>query len=191
MGQSVRFLAILGLTIGFIGCQTFNVRSDWDSEASFANLHRYFWVEPPVEESADPFVDNSLLRKRVHSALEVELNKRGFESTHERDDADFLVTYSIILEERIKVDGYSGAGGYYRGGYGGYGHLRSAASVRSYKESTLIIDFLDPNNDDLLWRGWGVGIVRPRDRDRNRERARARLEKGVEAILQAFPPAQE
>ncbi len=55
------------------------------------------------------------------------------------------------------------------------------------QESTLIIDFLDPNSDDLIWRGWGTGIVRTRDRNQ----AGDRLTKGVEAILRAFPPEQE
>ena len=187
MGRTTRFLAVIGLAIGLVGCQTFNVRTDWDPGASFDAFHRYSWVEPPKVEGTSPFADNTLLRKRVRFAIEARLNERGFESTDGRSDADFLVTYSVILEERLKFRGYATTGGFYRTYYGGFGSIHSSASLRNYQESTLIIDFLDPTNDDLVWRGWGTGIVRTRDRNR----AHGRLEKGIEAILKAFPPAQK
>lgn len=152
---------------------------------AFEDPGRFAWVEPPEVEGASPFADNTLLRKRVRFAIEAELAERGFQSTDEPGDADFLVTYSVILEERLKVDGYSAsAGGAYGNHYGGFGSIHSTTSIRNYQESTLIIDFLDPGNDDLVWRGWGTGIVRTRDRNSRRDR----LEKGVKAILDAFPP---
>jgi hypothetical protein len=188
MGRFAQLWMIFSLAIGLVGCQTFDVRTDWDAETSFDVFQQYFWTEPPEVEGANPFADNTLLRKRVRSTIEAELAERGFRSTDTRGDADFLVTYSVILEERLRVDGYTTTGGVYRSGYAGFGQIYASSNIRNFQESTLIIDFLDSNNDDLLWRGWAVGIVRTRDRDRGR----GRLQKGVEAILQAFPPpAQE
>jgi hypothetical protein len=60
----------------------------------------------------------------------------------------------------------------------------STADVRTFQESTLVLDLLDPSSDDLVWRGWGIGIVGTRDRDRGQEK----IEKGVRAILAEFPP---
>ena len=188
MGRFAQLWMIFSLAIGLVGCQTFDVRTDWDAETSFDVFQQYFWIEPPDVEGANPFADNTLLRKRVRSTIEAELAKRGFRSTDTRGDADFLVTYSVILEERLRVDGYTTTGGFYHGRYAGFGQIYASSNIRNFQESTLIIDFLDSNNDDLLWRGWAVGIVRTRDRGRGR----GRLQKGVEAILQAFPPpAQE
>jgi hypothetical protein len=188
MGRTSRILAVLGLTVGLVGCQSFNVRTDWDPAVSFDVYQRYFWIEPPEVEGASPFADNTLLRKRVRFVLEFELKERGFARTEERINADFLVSYSVILDERLKVNGYYAGvgGGYHRGRYGGFGTIHSTASIRNYQESTLIIDFLDPNNDDLVWRGWGSGIVRTRDRNARR----GRLEKGIRAILDKFPPKE-
>jgi hypothetical protein len=188
MGRTSRILAVLGLTVGLVGCQSFNVRTDWDPAVSFDVFQRYFWIEPPEVEGASPFADNTLLRKRVRFTLEFELKERGFARTQERINADFLVSYSVILDERLKVNGYYAGvgGGYHRGRYGGFGTIHSTASIRNYQESTLIIDFLDPNNDDLVWRGWGSGIVRTRDRNARR----GRLEKGIRAILEKFPPKE-
>jgi hypothetical protein len=178
-------VAVVGLAVGLTGCQSFGVRTDWDPGAPFDEMQRYFWVEPPETEGANPFADNTLLRKRLRFGVEAELETRGFQSTQTRDEADFLVTYSIILEERLKVDGYSSSAGVYRSRYYGFGTIHSTASIRNYQESTLIIDFLNSANDDLVWRGWGTGIVRTRDRDRDQER----LAKGIAAILQKYPPS--
>src|SRR6056297_3251660 len=55
--------AILVLCMLLGGCRTFNVQTDWDPEARFERLQRFQFVEPPAVEGADPFADNSLLRK--------------------------------------------------------------------------------------------------------------------------------
>ncbi|HEB90097.1 MAG TPA: DUF4136 domain-containing protein [Deltaproteobacteria bacterium] len=185
MGRVVRVGIVAGLLLGLAGCQGFNVRTDWDPTVPFSSFRTYFWVEPPRAEQADPFADNGLLRKRVRYAIENELARRGFEAVDEKEKADFLVTYSVILEERLKVDSYTSSLG--RGGYRdyyGFGSAFTTSNVRAYQESTLIIDFLDPETGDLVWRGWGTRILGTRDRDRGQER----LEKGVRAILEKFPP---
>jgi hypothetical protein len=188
MGRIAQLSAIFSLMIGLVGCQTFNVRTDWDPTVSFTEFQQYFWVEPPEVEGASPFADNTLLRKRLRFAIEDELARRGMRSTDRREDANFLVTYSVILEEQLRVDGYStAAGGAYPYRYAGYGSVYSTANIRKFQQSTLIIDFLDQSNDDLLWRGWGTGIVRTRDRNAGNDR----LARGVEAVLNAFPPNEE
>jgi hypothetical protein len=191
MSRKFRSLAVVGLMVallvGQVGCQSFHVRSDWDPAISFPEFQQYTWVEPPEREDVSPFADNTLLRKRVKFAIENGLASRGFRASESREGADFLVTYSVILEERLRVDGFSTTAGGYRGRYYGFGSIHSTSSVRAYQESTLIIDFLDPKNDDLVWRGWGTGIVRTRDRGRSGKN----LDKGVSAILDAFPPNME
>jgi hypothetical protein len=187
MGRMIQLSAIFSLMIGLVGCQTFNVRTDWDPATSFAEFQQYFWVEPPEVEGASPFADNTLLRKRVRFAIEAELNGRGIRSTEPREDADFLVTYSVILDERLRVNSYSTTSGGYPYRYIGFGSVYSSAHIRNFQESTLIIDFLDPTNDDLVWRGWATGIVRTRDRDRGHDR----LARGVKAVLNAFPPRED
>ena len=184
---SFAFATLLAWTfiLGLSGCQTFDVRSDWDPEVSFPEFRRYHWIEPPEREDSSPFADNTLLRKRVRRAIEGVLEERGFFAVDQRDGAYFLVTYSVILEERLQVDSLgTTAGAGLRSRYYGFGSIHSTANIRRYQESTLIIDFLKPENDDLLWRGWGSGVVRTRDRDRGQER----LEKGTRAILAKFPP---
>ncbi len=182
------------LLLPLVGCRTYNVRTDWDPAIPFEQLQRYRWQEPPTREGANPFEDNTLLRQRVRFSIESALAERGYLSVEDTADADFLVTYAVILDDRLRVDGVnSGFGGFgignhgRRGGLGYYGTGINTTSVREYQESTLLIDFLNPEDEALLWRGWGTGIVQTRDRDRGE----GRLDDGVSKILAEFPPPFE
>ncbi len=187
MARGIHLFLFLVLLIGLSGCQSFNVRTDWDPAIEFQGFQSYFWFEPPTRPDADPFADNTLLRKRIRLAAEDALAERGFRAVEDRTTADFLVTYSVVLEERLRVDTVSAVDtlGYRRNF--GYGHIYGSSNVRAFQESTLILDFLDPATEDLVWRGWGTGIVRTRDRGRGSER----LEQGIRAILDAYPPHVE
>lgn len=180
-------MLLLLLLVGLTACQSFNVRSDWDDTVSFEGYKRYFWLEPPIAEGADPFADNDLLRKRVRKAIEANLTTRGFQPVTQREDADFLVTYGVQLDEKLRINGTTGV----YGGYGGYGRWPigvgtgiGTTDVRNYQEAILIVDFLSPQKEELVWRGWGSGFIQTRDRDRGQQR----FEAGVKAVLDAFPP---
>lgn len=180
---------VLLLVLSLFACRSFDVRSDWDESVSFDALRNYYWLEPPKAEGADPFADNSLLRKRIRTAIEANLMARGFASAKTREAADFVVTYGVQLDEKLRVNG---SGGVYGGGfYGGFGRWPvgvgtgvGTTDVRNYQEAILIVDFLEPKSSDLLWRGWGSGFLQTRDRNRGQER----FEAGVKAVLDRFPP---
>lgn len=192
--RNFALVVMVPLLLMVAGCRTYNVRTDWDPDIPFEQLQRYQWQEPPAREEASPFEDNTLLRKRVRFAIESALAERGYVSVDDVAEADFLVTYAVVLDERLRVDGVdSGFGGFggigigsrgRRGGLGYYGGGVGTTSIREYQESTLLIDFLNPEDEALLWRGWGTGIVQTRDRDRGQDR----LKDGIGKILAEFPP---
>lgn len=176
---------LLVLILLMAGCQSTRVRTDWDPSRSFEGFETFAWSEPPKSEGADPFADNTLLRKRLRFAIETALAARGYQAVEDPQEADFLATYSVVLDDRIRDYGSSSVG-FHRGGrYGyGYGPIFTSPTITEYQESTLIIDLLDPETKDLLWRGWSMGLVGTRDRDRSDER----LNRGVQKILDRFPP---
>lgn len=180
---------LLFLAVIQAACQSYGVRSDWDDSVAFDRLRSYYWQEPAKAPNADPFADNSLLRKRVRTAIEANLAERGLRPVSSREDADFLVTYGVQLDQKTQVSGTTGVGAY--GGYGGFGRWPfgvgtgiGTTDVRNYQEAILIVDFLDPKSENLIWRGWGSGFLQTRDRDRGQKR----FEAGVEAVLDRFPP---
>ncbi len=182
-------LSCLLMLPALTACRTFNVRSDWDDSVSFSRYARYAFLEPKEVEGADPFADNDLLRKRIRSAIEANLKARGFEAVADPADADFVVTYGVVMDEKLRVTGggATAIGGY---GYGyrrwpvGIGGLYGGGDVRDYQEATLLVDFLEPASRVLVWRGWGSGFIQTRDRDRTQSQFQA----GVKAVLDAFPP---
>jgi len=179
----VRLMSWMLVLVFFVGCQSGAVRIDFDASVSFSNLQTFAWLEPPEFEHADPFADNSLLRKRMRKAVELALVTRGYRPVENSEEADFLATFTVVLDERIRNDGSISAG---YGGYGryGFGGIYSSPSIRSFQESTLVIDLVDPTSKALLWRGWRNGVVGTRDRQRSNER----IKKGVQKILDRIPP---
>lgn len=173
------------------GCASIDVRSDWDSTVDFSGFQRFHWIEPPRHENADPFADNDLLRKRVRLAVFRTLEERGYRPTSSAEEADFLITWDITLEERLRVSG-GHLGGYYGGyrypfysGYPGHAGAGGSSTVRSDQDSTLLIDFLDARTRQLVWRGWANEVVGTRDQVRDLEE----VEQGIRQILGAFPPS--
>ena len=183
-GLPAGFFALLLSLLVVAGCARFNVRSDWDRSASFESFERYELVEPPVpEEGTDPFQDNSLVRKRLRRTLEMAMADRGYRRVEGGQGADFVVTWSVQVDDRLRVDDVGGIGVYPGFGYG-WGGRGGATQVRNYQESTLVIDFLSADTREILWRGWGTGIIGTRDRTRSE----SRMLSGVQAILAKFPP---
>lgn len=181
-GGCLLALVWLVLLVGMGGCSSVRVRSDWDPALDFSRLQRFHWVEPARQDAENPFADNDLLRKRLRFSIERALEARGYRAVDTAAEADFLVTWDLTLEEKLRVN--TTQPGFFYGhprfwaGYGG------SSTVRSYQDSTLLIDLLDPRTRELIWRGWADGVVGTRDRDRDPEQ----ISEGVRQILDAFPP---
>ena len=54
-----------------------------------------------------------------------------------------------------------------------------------YTEGTLVIDLVDAEKKEMVWRGMGTGIVK---RYKNPEDAQRNIDKIVDRIMQGFPP---
>ena len=111
-----------------------------------------------------------------------------------------LIAYSIAVEDKVDVRsdrfGYGyGHGywpGYYRFGYRsryygfGYGsgfYNNGGLYGYQYKEATLILDFIDPASNELLWRGLYIDEV-----DDSGIITEDKIHEAVKHILEKFPP---
>jgi hypothetical protein len=90
------------------------------------------------------------------------------------------VHYHIIIDNKTSVNpsGY----GY---NYGPY-WMRNRANVFQYREGTLIIDLMDSENKNLIWRGWGVAALG----DNSVSLTEEEINYIVIKILQEFPPSK-
>ncbi len=165
----------LCLAIGLGGCNTFSVRTDYDDETDFATLTSFAWVDPPDDAQASPFADNSLLRKRVRQAVAEVLNAKGYREVEEAE-ADFLVTFHVTIENRVRTYGNHGYPSYGRG----WGH--GSSYTAAFKEGTLILDLMLAEERRLIWRGWRNNAVPTPDTEGSK------IQLAVEKILERFPP---
>ena len=93
-----------------------------------------------------------------------------------RDKPDFLVAFHIGAQNKVDVTTYG-----YRYGPRGRRWGRQV-NVQRYKEGTLILDFVDDQSRQLVWRGTVVDAVyRPEDLG-------DKLNAAVGKILGKYPP---
>jgi hypothetical protein len=152
------------------GCAALSVKTDYDRSIDFSQYTTYKWMKTPSDVSG-PRSTQSLLDQRVKSAVDRELATKGLQES--TGQADLLITYHAGVRDKVDVSTY-------RYGYRGWG---SAVDVQQYSEGTLIIDLIDAEKDQLVWRGWGTGVV-----DRDPSQMESRVNKAVTEILAKFPP---
>ena len=154
------------------GC-SMRVTSDYDRSADFSRLETYSWATPDQPATGDPALDDSLLHSRVRRAVERELSVKGYRVVAS-GEPDFLVTHHVTRETKFAPTFASP---------GWQSGLRT--ELDQYREGTLILDLLDPNDMRLLWRGTAITSIDESAAPKDRE---ATVNKAVRLILERFPP---
>ena len=191
---------VLGLVLvtGLISCSGRLVRSDYDREINFARLETFDWKSESEYSPSNGLAKNSLFEKRLRKAVEAELVAKNL--SKQANSPDFLIAYSVEVEDKVDVRsyrfgygyGYGYSPGYYRFGfrsryYGfGYGsgyYGNGGLYGYQYKEATLILDFIDPASNELLWRGVYIDEI-----DDSGIITEDKINEAVKHILEKFPP---
>ena len=174
-------LAALALLVGLAGCTSFPVSTDWATGYDFSALKTWGWG--PFDESivgSDPRLNNELLHERIQRSIRDDLTARGY--GYDTSSPDFWVEYHLAIDRKLDVNHLRTRVGY---GWGYGGVVVSEPVIREYEEGTLLVDFIDPTDKRLIWRG----SVRARVLDRQTPAERdARMSKIVNAVLAKFPP---
>ncbi|MCP1728448.1 hypothetical protein J2T60_002448 [Natronospira proteinivora] len=162
---------------------------EYDQSVDFERYQTFAWANPDRRQVKDPVLDSELLDRRMANAIRQTLTAKGLEEVA-AEDADLLVTYHTISRERLS-NPHVRVHLSYGPGYPYYPHWHARRhhpgpiyyhDQRSYQEGTLIIDVVDRQQNELVWRGWRAGEVRPsRFRD-------DQLRQQVDRILHHFPP---
>ncbi len=200
------------------GCATLQVQTDYDPEVSLRQLSTYDWVDGEADADAyvsgAPALDSPLLKRHIRDAVEGELSRMGYRKVTS-DPPDFRISYSMIAEEKLRIDGpygyggYGGYGGYRFGGYGSYGrsfglslyggrYLRpyygypsygygGGGYVREYLQGTLVLDIIDVRTEEVIFRGWARKSL---DSNPSPKKVRRYVTEAVEEILEDFPQAE-
>lgn len=174
--QSSR-ISIAALSLGLlvvIGCSGINVATDHNREYDFSRLKSFAWMAREPDVLRDPLVDTALLERRVKQAVEREMAARGLVRAEE--DPDFYVTYHFGTQSQVDV---SACGYHYPESPRCWGR---EVETYTYAKGTLVLDFVDAEDLELVWRGYATGAIHDLDR------MEATIGEAVAKVLNRFPP---
>lgn len=168
------FKKVFPLLFLFSCSDELRVHTDFDRSVSIQRLTNYDWLPVnQIESRNNPIFYNELTDKRIKTAVDTQLKEKGY--VRSETSFQLIIHYHIIVENKTSIStepyGYS---------YGQY-WLDKEFDTRRYDEGTLIIDFMDSRNCDLVWRGWAVSVL---NEDVITEEL---IDKAVAEIFKRFP----
>lgn len=171
------WIAAASLALATAGCSGISTTSDWDESYDFSALSTYAWTEQGAEGGV-----SEIMLRRMYAAVDDDLSAKGF-SKADASTADVLIAYHTGTQDQQQYDTYGyGAGGWW-GGYWGGG--MTTTTVRTYTEGTLILDFVDRQKNELVWRGSASKTIDEMDSPEQRVRT---VQEAVTKLLKDFPP---
>lgn len=171
------------LTVILAGCASQSVDWDYDTERSLTGMKAYRWIEPTQESQKLGYHFEALMDQRVHNAVDGVLAARGFQWVDsDKADVDFLVNYIVSQKTRREERQVTTSFGY---GFSPWGlGVSTDSRVQEYEEGSLIIDIIDPETRQVVWRGRSVGRIQE---GLSPEQRTARINEAVVNILEGFP----
>ena len=174
MGRKRTLLAVL-LLAPLAACSSVAVDTQHDPGVDFSNYRTWDWLPTSEMRAPDPMAQNPFVDKLIRAEVESGLAARGF--PREPEDPEFLVTFITGVKDRLNVTHW----GY---GYGGRWGPSGGTTVSTYREGTLILDFIDTERREVIWRGSAQAVVQ------DPEVGKQNVREGIARMLDHFPPAK-
>jgi len=173
---------VLCVVLLVTGCESIQTHSDYDPAADFSGYRSFSWVadNPLMGSTAG---GNPLTRERVQQAIVQTLTAKGYQFVADRNNADFVVGFTVGARDKVRVDTTTQPMGF-RGPYGRWGMAYyQEVDVREYSEGRLAIDVFDVELKRPVWHGYGTKSLTGGD-EKEPEKL---INSAVAAILADFP----
>ncbi len=189
--KTIAWLITLCSVLAFTGCATQpNVETDHQADYDFSAL-KTFNVAETKQDSKENILISPFTLSHIHSALESELAKR-YQSAAAGATPDFIVSYHVVVEEKIDPRSYDDLYGF---GFYGRGYYRypspffhgPGAGLRVYNQGSLIVDIVDAKTEKPIWRGVSEKRL---SRGMAPQQQRDVLSRAVTEVMAYFPPVQ-
>jgi hypothetical protein len=170
----MKVLHVLSSTVLFalavaLGAAAQDVKTDYDHHANFSQYHTYYWEKV---QTTDP-----LWQSRIQDAVDHDLQAKGWQRVDNGADVAIAAVGSARNEKEYQTF-YNVMGGWRWGGFG-----ETTTTVENYRVGTLVLDFYDAHNKQLIWRGSAQEALSDKP-----EKNEKKLEKSVSKMLDHFPP---
>lgn len=173
---TVGSLTVLGLVAAVAACAPMQVHTYVPPAADLRKYHTYAWAPAGTFDTGDPRLDNNtLFVERLQSAVERQLARKGWAPVA-ASEADLVIHFHARVDQRLDLADVRGSG---------HGPGAAQGGPLVYDAGTLLLDFVEPRSNTLVWRGWATGSV-----DGvidNQAWMNEKLDAAVERILATFP----
>jgi hypothetical protein len=178
MLRLARFLVPAIGALVLAGCATMNVSSHIRSGIDFTRFRTYDWGPADALPTGDPRLDQDpFFKDHLTGAVEKQLALRGLE----RSDAgtpDLLIHYHASINRRFNVMGADNQ-------YGYCSDEQCQEWVVDYEAGTLVLDFVDPRTNRVVWRAWAQDSVE--NSLKNPDRMEKMINQAVTRMFSLFP----
>jgi len=210
--NSIAFLAVALLVSACTN--KLSIETEYSKATNFNDFKYYRWhqktettakTELEGDETKPPKEIDKLLDQNIRFMIDQQLAKKGM-IKKEQGQVDFLVHYSGASKSAVNVEqqqvydtyatnfqsyggGYGYAGRYYSGvgvGMTVESSTREEMMVDRYREGTMTIDFLEPDDKELIWTATGEKRL-PYDEPDTATRDKL-IKKVIGKLLAKFPP---
>lgn len=142
-----------------------SVQTDYDRSFNLARLNTYGFLELP-RKPGDPLAESPLNDRRIHDALDSDLQANGFSPSGQ---PDFLIAYYVTTKQGLDIqDNRYGIGPW---GWDRLGNI----NVKQVTEGTLVVMFIDPATRQEVWRGMASGTIKQKSMDKEVNKSIAKL----------------
>jgi len=152
------------------------IQADHSPTVNWSTYRTYAWRSAALATGRAPRDQREILDWRIRNQVETQLAAKGYVQTPS-SRPDFLIDYRI--EEKEKNT--DSIGDYIRYRQSGGEAGPSEAYVFGYQEGSLILEIIDAQTQQLVWRASASAVVTSDQSD-------AKLKEAVQAMLQQFPP---
>jgi len=155
-----------------------NVKTDYDRSFDFGRL-KTFAFKDQRRPDGNLLQRNTLVDNRIREALKRDLEARGFRYQPD-GPADFVIAYYARERERAEVEpiGY-GMPYRWRWGWG------PRVWTRYYTQGSVVVDFIEPGSNQLIWRGRVTDTVNGLDQSDKQ------IDKGAKELVKHFAKDSE
>lgn len=169
--QLAALVGILAFLCGSMWAQTVNY--NFAPGVDFSKYHTYKWVTIAGTQHPDQIVE-----QQIKQAIDQQLASKGYVKT-DSDTPDMDVAYQTSVTDEKQWNAYGTGGGWRMGGG------MATATSSTIQTGTLGVDFYDPAQKQLIWRGSATKTLNPTKDPNKRQK---NLDKAVAKLLKNFPP---
>ncbi len=145
-----------------------SVQTDYDRSFNLARLKTYGFYEQ-ARRPGDPLAESPLNDRRIHTALDSQLQAQGFSPSGQ---PDFLITYFVTTRQGLDIQDNRFRIGPFDDGTG-------SIKVKQVTEGTLVVIFVDPSTRQEVWRGIASGTIKEKSLHKD-------VNKSITKLVQRF-----